>query len=249
MITEIAKAAQIIGSLKSLTVFTGAGISAESGIPVFRGEGGLWQQYNPEILDINYFLSHPLVSWTAIKKLFYDFLKGAKPNAAHFALAELEMMGIKTTIITQNIDNFHQMAGSSNVIEFHGTTKNLICTKCHRMVVATETILSDLPPRCEQCHSLLKPDFVFFGEGIPHQAYTASLEAATHCDAMLVIGTSGEVMPANLIPIEAKRHGAIVIEINSDKNVFATGKNDIFICAKAGEVLLQIVELIKTEKS
>lgn len=249
MITEIAKAAQIIGRSENLAVFTGAGISAESGIPVFRGEGGLWEQYNPEILEINYFHSHPLVSWNAIKKLFYDFLKGAKPNAAHFALAELETIGIATTIITQNIDNFHQLAGSSNVIEFHGTTKNLICTKCHRMVAATETILSDLPPKCEHCHSLLKPDFIFFGEGIPQKAFTESSEAAANCDVMLVIGTSGEVMPASLIPIEAKRHGATIIEINPDKNVFASGKNDIFICAKAGEALLQIIELIKTEKS
>ena len=125
---KIERAAKIIKNSKHLTVFTGAGISVESGIPPFRGSEGLWSKYDPEVLELDYFHRNPDVSWKIIKEIFYDFFGKAKPNDSHFGISKLEDLGIVKTIITQNIDNLHQEAGSKNVIEFHGNSKVLICT-------------------------------------------------------------------------------------------------------------------------
>jgi len=127
---NIEKAAKIIKSAKHVTAFTGAGISVESGIPPFRGDGGIWGKYDPKILDLPYFLANPLDSWIVIKEIFYEFFGKAKPNNAHKMLAEMESLGWLKAIITQNIDNLHQEAGSKNVIEFHGNSKILVCTNC-----------------------------------------------------------------------------------------------------------------------
>ena len=127
---KLTQAAELIKNSEHTTAFTGAGISVESGIPPFRGENGLWSKIDPIFLDMSYFFKHPDKSWQKIKEIFYDSFAQAEPNAAHYALAELDQRGLLHAIITQNIDNLHQRAGSKNVIEYHGTTKSLTCTNC-----------------------------------------------------------------------------------------------------------------------
>ena len=242
---EIEKAAEIIKNSKRTTAFTGAGISVESGIPPFRGENGLWNKYNPIFLDINYFHRNPLQSWKLIKEIFYDFFGKAKPNAAHYALAEMEKNGVLHAVITQNIDNLHQDAGSKNVFEFHGTSRILVCTNCGNRVLATKQILNDLPPRCEQCGKLLKPDFVFFGEPIPEPANSSSFREAEIADVFLLIGTTGEIMPASMIPFMAKRNGAKIIEVNITESNYTRQITDIFLQGKASVMMTKLLEKIK----
>lgn len=244
MKTDIQKAAEIIKNSKSMIAFTGAGISVESGIPPFRGPDGLWSRYDPKCLDLDYFHAQPKESWKAIKTIFYDFFGQAKYNKAHKVLADFEEQGILKAIVTQNIDNLHQEAGSKQVFEFHGSLKRMICPQCNAIYIPSEVDLNKLPPCCPKDRGVLKPDFVFFGEGIPERAYRKSLLAARMADVVLVIGTTGEVMPAGMIPIEAKRVGATIIEINTDSSSFSKKTTDIFLQGKASEVLGELEALM-----
>ncbi|MCK5776966.1 MAG: NAD-dependent deacylase [Bacteroidales bacterium] len=238
----IKQAADLIHSAKRVTVFTGAGISVESGIPPFRGEDGLWAKYDPIILDLDFYHKRTNESWPIIKELFFDFFGKAKPNAAHKILAKWEQEGIITDIITQNIDNLHQEAGSKNVYEFHGTANSFICTKCDAIYKVSDLNLTNTAPHCmkEHCHGLLKPNFIFFGEGIPTKTYEASLYAAQNSDVFIIIGTTGEIMPASQIPIIAKQKGAKIIEINIAESNFTHQITDIFLKGKATEILKQL---------
>jgi len=232
----INKAASLIRSAKHLTAFTGAGISVESGIPPFRGEGGLWSRYDPRMLELDYFLAHPDQSWPILREIFYDHFGKAKPNRAHEVLAAWEARGLLKVLITQNIDNLHYLAGSRNVAEFHGNSRQLLCLSCGARVDADPRLLERLPPRCS-CGGLYKPDFIFFGEGIPPQAYEKAKEAAARTDLMLVIGSTGEVYPAALIPREAAEHGAKIIEVNPEPSSFTETITDIHIPLGAGQAL------------
>jgi len=238
------KAAEIVRRSERITAFTGAGISVESGIPPFRGEGGLWSKYDPELLDIGYFRAHPEKSWPVIKEIFYDFFGKAEPNAAHLALAELEKRGMVQTVITQNIDNLHQEAGSREVYEFHGNSQYLVCENCAGRYHVSQVNLDELPPCCRQCGGLLKPDFVFFGESIPPTAYTKSVFEAEHSDLFILIGTTGEVMPAAMIPPLAKRCGASIIEINIEPSNYTGSIADVYIEAKATEGMTGLMEAL-----
>lgn len=231
------KAVNILKQKKHITVFTGAGISVESGIPPFRGKDGLWEKYDPYFLHINYFLNNPKKSWELNKKLFYSMFSESKPNRAHQVVADLEKKGFVDAVITQNIDNLHQEAGSKNVYEFHGTYKNLVCIDCEEKVVFKEEYLKDLPPRCDKCNGLLKPDYIFFGEGIPQKAYQASIKEAETADVFLVIGTTGEVTPASLIPNFASKNGATIIEVNIERSNFTNRITDHFLQGKATAVM------------
>jgi NAD-dependent deacetylase len=230
---EYLKAAQIIKTSKKTIAFTGAGISVESGIPTFRGPDGLWSKYDPKILDIDYFLQNPKESWEKIKEIFYDYMQNIKPNFAHLFLANLEKEGLLEAVITQNIDNLHQEAGSKNVIEFHGTAKKLICMNCYKTYESDSIDLTELPPICPKCLGLLKPNFVFFKEPIPKKALESSLELAQNCECMIVIGTTGEIMPASEIPKIAKQNGAKIIEINIEKSNYTDTITDIFLQNRA----------------
>ncbi len=241
----IEKAAELIKNAKHITAFTGAGISVESGIPPFRGENGLWSKFDPILLDLDYFHKNPLESWKFIKEIFYDFFGEAKPNFAHFALAEMEKMGLLKAIITQNIDDLHQKAGSKTVWEFHGTSKNLICEKCAAEYLASELDLSILPPRCEKCGSVLKPDFIFFGEPIPEIAMNKSIEETEKADLFLVIGTTGEIMPASMIPYEAKKNNAKIIEINTQPSNYTGTISDLFLQGKATKIFEDLIKKIR----
>ena len=194
-----------------------------------------------------YFFQSPKESWAVIKEIFYDFFGEAVPNRAHTGLAELESMGMLQEIITQNIDNLHQEGGSKVVHEFHGNSQKLICTSCKTTYPANEINLNKLPPLCKKCDSLLKPDFIFFGEGIPPHAYQASIQAAEKSDVFIVIGTTGEIMPACQIPIMAKQNGTKIIEINPEESKFTPMTTDIFLQEKASVVMDKIVKLLKSE--
>lgn len=234
---RIRQAAELLLKSRFTTAFTGAGISVESGIPPFRGNDGIWSKYDPKSLEIAWFVEHPLNSWTIIREIFYDFFGKAKPNKAHNVLARMEEKALLGRIITQNIDNLHQEAGSKEVYEFHGNSRRLVCLGCRRLYPASAVSLEHLPPTCRECGGLLKPDFVFFGEGIPEPAMTASYEAASLSDVFLVIGTTGEVMPANQVPFMAKSAGSKIIEINTEPSHFTGTITDVFLQGKAGEIM------------
>lgn len=229
------------------TGFTGAGISVESGIPPFRGENGLWSKYDPGILDLDYFYSNPFESWKVIKEIFYDFFGSAKPNDGHIVLARFESMGILNAVITQNIDNLHQEAGSKTVYEFHGNSRYLVCQHCNEKYPVSEELIKELPPRCMKCNKVLKPDFIFFGEMIPEYAYRKSVEEASKADLFIIVGSTGEVVPASMIPSMAKENGAKIIEVNPNKSYFTNSITDIFLQGKATEVLSELLQHLKTK--
>ncbi|MCP4155217.1 MAG: NAD-dependent deacylase [bacterium] len=248
MTEKITRAAELIRNSKHTTAFTGAGISVESGIPSFRGENGIWNKYDPAKLELGYFRAYPEETWGLIKEIFYDFMGKADPNAAHTSIAQLEKKGYVKRVITQNIDNLHQEAGSCKVYEFHGTTRTLSCMICRFPYEAAKVSLDTLPPRCPKCMGILRPDFVFFGEGIPRGVNVESSYEAQIADVFLVIGTTGEVMPACDIPFQAKKRGAKIIEINREPSTFTYGATDIFLQGKATEMMTKLTnEILKGE--
>lgn len=242
---NIERAVEKIRNAKHVTAFTGAGISVESGIPPFRGAGGIWGKYDPKVLELTYFFQYPEESWKVIKSIFYEFFGKSKPNSAHYLLAELEKQGLLHAVITQNIDNLHQEAGSKNVYEFHGNSKTLVCTKCNTKYPIAKINLDKLPPKCDKCRSLLKPDFIFFGEGIPGEAYEKSILETQNADVFILIGTSGSVVPASYLPYDAKKNGALIVEINPEKSNYTDEITDIFIRGNAGEIADKFLELLK----
>ena len=227
------RVAEILTRSSHTVAFTGAGVSVESGIPAFRGPTGLWSRYDPKILDIDYFMSHPKASWGKIREIFYDYMLNVEPNDAHRFLAWLEKQGLLKAIITQNIDNLHQKAGSRNVIEYHGTANHLTCLACKNSYRAEEISLESLPPACPGCGGLLKPDFVFFGEPIPASAQERSLAHCAQATCLLIIGTTGEIMPASQLPYTVPKN-CDIIEINIEESSYTPTLTDIFLNDKAG---------------
>ena len=226
------EAVKLIKNTSYGVAFTGAGISVESGIAPFTGAGGLWNQYDPKYIEINFFQAHPQESWREMKKIFFNDMHDAKPNAAHLGIAALEKQGRLKGVITQNIDGLHQKAGSKNVQEFHGTIYTLSCVRCGKKFPLAQTDISNDLPKCP-CGGVLKPDFVFYGEGIPPAAYQNSLEMAQNCDVMIIVGTAGQVMPACSMPLVAKQFGAKIIEINPQPSAFTDSITDFYFPLKA----------------
>jgi NAD-dependent deacetylase len=239
--SALARAARLLRDARHVTAFTGAGISVESGIPPFRGPEGLWSRVDPGFIEIDYFLAHPEDSWRKIRELFYDFMGTCRPNAAHLGLAAMEKAGRVKAVITQNIDDLHQEAGSREVIEFHGNWRWLVCVECRMREAVRPGQLADLPPHCSSCSGLLKPDFIFFGEGIPEKALQRSYREAALADLFLVVGASGEVQPACQIPPLAKARGAKLVEINTRESRF-TPMADVFLQGKATEMVGALVK-------
>ena len=234
-------AEEIIKS-KFCIALTGAGISTESGIPDFRSKNGLWNRY--DINEYGYlqsFLKNPEKVWKMLAEMAELFEK-AKPNPAHYALAELEKLGLLKAVITQNIDGLHQEAGNKKVIEFHGSFNTLTCLNCGKKYSKEEINLKNLP-RCT-CNGILKPDIVFFGEPIPTKALNEALELANKSDLILVIGTSCAVYPAAELPIIVKRKGGKIIEINREESGLSY-LADYKLLGKAGEILPKVVEEVK----
>lgn len=241
---KIEEAVKLIRKAKYMVAFTGAGISVESGIPPFRGDGGLWTTTHPIFLEIDFFKKKPLQSWLKIKEIFYDKLSDAEPNLAHEMLAKMEERSFLESVITQNIDHLHQKAGNKYVYELHGTYKQLVCTECSSEYDMSFADLNFLPPTCYICKGILKPDMVFFNEPIPAFAKKRSFEEAQKADLLLIIGTNAEVLPAAEIPDLAKEKGAKIIEINIRPSLFSKTITDIFIEEKATEAMEKIGELL-----
>ena len=233
------EAIEIIKNAKSGVIFTGAGVSVESGIPPFTGAGGLWNQYDPKFIELDFFYSNPKRSWEEMKKIFFTCMDEAKPNKAHEVLASLEKRGGFQGVITQNIDGLHQKAGSKNVQEFHGTIHRMHCINCGRQYATAEVNLDTLPPTCF-CGGVLKPDFVFYGEGIPPGVYEKSQEMIWAADVVLVVGTAGQVMPACSLPMIAKQNGAKIVEVNTLKSAYTDTITDEFIQQKATEFFAEL---------
>ena len=232
----IKQAAEDLTAAKNVVALTGAGISTESGIPPFRGKGGLWERFDPmEIAHIDAFMKDPAKVWNLLVKEMKEVIDTARPNDGHKGLAKLEEMGKLKTVITQNID------GNTDVIEFHGTFAWQRCMGCNKKYETSKVDISEIPPHCE-CGDILRPDVVFFGEMIPMDAMWRSRQAASDCDLMLVVGTSAVVQPAALMPVIAKQTGAKVVEINPERTPLTDEISDYLLMGNAGEIMNRIVE-------
>ncbi len=239
--------ARFLLQAERICAFTGAGVSAESGIPTYRGEGGLWTKYDPDkFASIDYFEKDPTYFWTFFKEIRIPLLKGAKPGPTHRALATLEAAGKLFAVITQNIDGLHQAAGSKTVFELHGNTRTMLCSKCgarYELAEVDEILETQMPPRCGKCSGVLRPDVVFFGESLPEDVLAGAFQAAARCDLMLALGSSLVVYPAAGIPLVAKERGARLVIINKGGTPFDPFA-DLALDAGAGEELMQAVEAL-----
>ena len=241
----IRQAAKDLAAAGNVAALTGAGISIESGIPPFRGKGGLWERFDPmEFAHIDALRRDPAKVWRVLVKEMKEMLDRAKPNDGHKGLVKLEARDKLKTIITQNIDGLHQAAGNSDVIEFHGSFSWQRCMDCNKKYETRKVDVSEIPPRCE-CGGILRPDAVFFGEVIPDDAMWRSKQAATDCDLMLVVGTSAVVQPASMMPVSAKNTGAKIVEINPERTPLTNEISDYLIMGKAGEVMNRIMEAME----
>ncbi len=239
---KIEKAAKMIEKAEYVIAFTGAGISAESGVPTFRGKGGLWEKYKPEeIATPEAFEQDPRKVWEWYKWRI-ELIAKTKPNPGHVALAKMEENGIIKTIITQNVDGLHQRAGSKNVLELHGSIWRVRCInpECGYKARIRESP-REIPPRCPKCGSLLRPDVVWFGEPLPSRVWEQAVMEASNADLIIVVGTSGVVMPAAMIPLLVKQHGGVIIEVNVESSNI-TISADVFLRGRAGEILPRLAE-------
>lgn len=235
--------ADLIRQSNRIVALTGAGISVESGIPDFRSKGGLWERFDPwEYATIHAFEKNPAKVWVMLKEMD-DLLINARPNAAHYALAELEARGRLMGVITQNVDNLHQAAGSQKVIEYHGNAHRFVCRTCRGQWPREALDFSATPLYC-YCGGLIKPDVVFFGESIPEGALYAANSLAINCDLMLIIGTSAEVAPANILPEVAKNNGAVIVENNVEHTRLSLFLTNYFLHGPAGEVWPRVLKAI-----
>ncbi|MHA1609676.1 MAG: NAD-dependent protein deacetylase [Candidatus Njordarchaeales archaeon] len=240
---EIRKVAEIILDANFLIALTGAGISAESGIPTFRGKNGLWNKYRPEELATpQAFKRDPIKVWEWYRWRIGLVLK-AKPNPGHIALAELEKLGFLKALITQNVDDLHERAGSRRVIKLHGNILEARCINCEYKTKFSEPP-REIPPKCPVCSSLLRPNVVWFNEPLPEEALREALSLTYRADAILVVGTSGVVMPAGAIPFTVKERGGVVIEINISESAI-TPIVDIFLRGPAGKLLPAIIKELR----
>ncbi|MER3329930.1 MAG: NAD-dependent deacylase, partial [Candidatus Kapaibacterium sp.] len=242
----ISKVVDKLIEAKNISVLTGAGVSAESGIATFRDPEGLWAKFNPqELASIDGFMSNPERVWS-----WYQYrvkiVNEAKPNRGHFALAEFEKLNNNFNLITQNVDGLHQRAGSRNVIELHGSiirNKCFSCNEIHYDLVIDKNQLNN----CKYCNGLIRPDVVWFGEMLPEKEIESAQVCASSSDVFFSIGTSAEVYPAADLPIIAIRNGAFIIEINPNKTQLSDYV-DLKISLPSGDVLPLIIEEYKKRK-
>ncbi len=225
---------------KSLLFFTGAGISAESGVATFRGKDGLWNKLNPEELaNFNAFIKNPDMVWE-----WYQYrrqiVENTEPNAGHYAIAELEKYYI-VDVVTQNVDNLHARAGSTNIDELHGSIIRNFCVDCKTYYNSEKLTIDSRVPRCSKCNGLIRPDVVWFGENLRGNAFPNGERKAKECDICFVVGTSAVVYPAAYIPLTAKQYGAYIVEINIEPTDF-TSHADYSIFGNSGEILPAILK-------
>ncbi len=226
-----------------IVVLTGAGISAESGVPTFRGKGGLWKNFNPmELATPEAFGRNPKLVWE-----WYDWrrqlIARAEPNDGHIILAQMEKEYESFWLITQNVDGLHQRAGSERVVELHGNIWKVLCLTCGREYYDYRAPLEETPPNCKHCGGLLRPGVVWFGEPLPADALGKAYELSREADIFLLIGTSAQVYPAAELPLIAKSAGAKLIEINPEETPI-TSYADLSLREKASTGLRKVKEMI-----
>jgi len=231
-------------SSRQTIALTGAGISTASGIPDFRSEHGLWNKYNPsKYANINSFKENPSMVWE-LALILFDLTNKSNPNNAHYALADLEKAGLLHGLITQNIDNLHQRAGSRNVIDYHGSIEQAVCPACH----ITAAITGLTVPVCSGCGRIMKPAFTLFGENVPPAAFLEARNLASFSDVFMVIGTSAVVQPAADLPFIAREHGAYIIELNSEETGLTNYITGCFIKGPVEETLPDLLLKLKIYK-
>lgn len=228
-------------NVKKIVFVTGAGISQESGIPTFRGKEGLWRNYDPmKLATIDAFYDNPKLVWEWYNERRKNIFQ-AQPNLGHKAIAELEKYA-QVVVLTQNIDGLHQKAGSSKVLELHGSVVRIKCSVCDfKDEIRSE--ISEIPPMCK-CGNILRPDVVWFGESLPQNVWEKAIMFASQCDLMVIVGTSLVVSPANTLPIYAKQNDAILIEINPE-NTEMSSEMDLDIRNSSVITLPEFVSLFK----
>ncbi len=233
---------ELVMNANSLGVLTGAGISAASGIPTFRGKDGLWKKHRPEELA-NYqaFQKDPRLVWE-----WYlwrrELIKNVNPNAAHYALVTIEKVVENYNLITQNVDNLHTLAGNQKVTELHGNIMRSKCSVCSKPFLGKINLNAGVP-KCEQCNGLIRPDVVWFGEILPQNAIQKAYEIAMRSEIFMVVGTSGVVEPAASLPFIAANNNAYVVEINPQKTPI-TDITDLYISDPADKALQEIEKKI-----
>ena len=251
--TLIDQVADLILDAKRIVVFTGAGVSTESGIPDFRSPGGIWERYDPEDFTYQKFISDP----EGRRKRWQMFQEGylvteAEPNPAHYAIAELDRLGKLDCVITQNIDYLHQKSGvpDDKVFELHGNNQWVVCLDCGQRYPLTQIKArldqGEEVPDCEACRGILKPDIVFFGESLPREVLLEATSRSSKCDLFIVIGSTLVVYPAAYMPEYAVGRGAKLVIINLSPTSL-DGQAEVVIKAKAGEAMSRVVERV-TEK-
>jgi NAD-dependent deacetylase len=227
-----------------VTAFTGAGVSAESGVPTFRGPDGIWAKFKPEELaSMNAFMENPglVWEWYAHRK---RIMAAVRPNAGHEALAKMEHLFQHFAIITQNIDNLHRRAGSSTVHELHGNIERNYCMECGATCSDAFVLGQRGVPKCAKCGGRVRPDVVWFGEMLPEAEWRASVRAAESAEVFLSIGTSAVVYPAASLPLLAKQRGAFLVEINPEPTPLTT-QTDEFLQGPSGIVLPALVHALE----
>jgi len=245
---QIDNAADAIVRAKYPIALTGAGMSVESGIPPFRGPGGLWTKYGePPMNGFQIFMADPKKGWEDRLKPRYDELwkplRVAKPNPGHLALAELEKIGVLRFLITQNVDDLHRQAGTHSLAEIHGNYKLIRCLECNARFPEEEISLEMLPPQCPRCSGLLKSDTVSFGEPIPTDVLRQCADHSSRADLVIVAGTSATVYPAAGFAIEVKERGGKLVEVNLYESEI-TGICDHSLRGTSGEALPMLVAAV-----
>jgi len=247
-VAAIEDAAELFRHAKQIVVLTGAGISSPSGIPDFRSEGsGLWSRDEPmEVASLTAFRTSPERFFNWFRPLAGQIFN-ARPNAAHQALAKLELAGIKITVVTQNIDGLHQKAGSAQVVEMHGSLRTLSCTQCFKQVGSEPYLGSYIEdgkiPQCLNCNGILKPDVILFGEQLPQSAWLEAQRVTRQCDLMLVAGSSLEVLPVAGLPMQALDRGAHLIIINNTPT-YVNVRADVIIMDDVASIIPQITKRV-----
>ncbi len=242
IVNDFQRAADAVRSANNVIASTGAGISVESGIPDFRSPDGLWSKYPPEeYATIDAFHANPAKLWKFWQERSEE-MAGCQPNPAHVALAELERLRLLTAVITQNVDNLHQAAGSARVIEYHGNGRRVVCLDCGKRRPLTPELYARSIPMCV-CGGLFKPDVVFFGELIPMHAMLQAQALAQTAGCVIIVGTSATVYPAAELPHAAKARGAFIIECNLEPTDFTDSITDVFLQGRAGSTLPELVNL------
>jgi len=245
----------LILEAKRVVVFTGAGVSTESGIPDFRSPGGIWSKYDPDEFTYQKFHSSPESRRTQWKMLTEGGLTTeAEPNPAHYAIAELYRLGKLDSVITQNVDNLHQKAGvpQDKVFELHGNMQRAVCLSCHKRFPMKEVLQRIKEgvevPDCPNCRGILKPDAVFFGEALPQKTLMEATRRSQNCDLFIVIGSTLIVYPAAYMPTYAKNAGAKLAIINLTSTPL-DHQATVVIQGKAGEIMSKVMEEVRKKIS